>query len=123
VRQPRAGRVEQPGDWVEVDTMDRRPVPGLGLKPFPARDVISRWEVIEVRPRAPATAATAFLDTLQRRLPFPLRAVPVDGGGEFAAAFEAACRQRRLPRLVLPPPSPQLQGHVERANRTPTEEF
>ena len=25
--------------------------------------------------------------------------------------------------LVLPPRSPKLNGHVERANRTPTEEF
>jgi len=123
VRKPRDWRVEQPGDLVEVDTMDLRPVPGLVLKQFTARDVISRWDVIEVRSRATSTAAAAFLDTLQQRLPFPLRAVQVDGGGEFAAAFEEACRQRRLPLFVLPPRSPKLNGHVERANRTHTEEF
>jgi transposase InsO family protein len=122
-RPPRDWRVEQPGDLLEVDTMDLRPVPGVGLKQFTARDVISRWDVIAVCRRTTSTAATAFLDTLQQRLPFPLRALQVEGGGEFAAAFEEACRQRGLPLFVLPPRSPKLNGHVERANRTHTEEF
>ena len=63
------------------------------------------------------------MDTLQRRLPFPLRALQVDGGSEFAAVFEAACRERGVRLFVLPPRSPQLNGRVERANRTHTEEF
>ncbi|HEY6290197.1 MAG TPA: integrase core domain-containing protein [Terriglobia bacterium] len=85
--------------------------------------MISRWDVIEVHRRATSSAATLFLDTLQRRLPFPLRALPVDGGREFAALCEAACPQRGLRLFVLPPHSPKLNGQVERANRTPTEEF
>lgn len=40
-----------------------------------------------------STPATLFLDTLQRRLPFPLRALQVDGGSEFAAVLEAASQQ------------------------------
>jgi transposase InsO family protein len=63
------------------------------------------------------------LDTLQRRLPFALRAIQVDGGSEFAAAFEQACQQRGIRLVVLPPRSPKLNGAVERANRTHTEEF
>jgi len=106
--------------------MDLRPVPGLVRKQFTARDVIARWEVVEVRRRATSSAAAAFLETLPERLPFPIRALPVDGGppaGGFAAVFEQAGPPRGLRRLVLPPRSPQLHGHVERANRTPTEEF
>jgi hypothetical protein len=34
---------------VEVDTMDLRRVPGAVLKQFTARDVVSRWDVVEVR--------------------------------------------------------------------------
>ena len=103
--------------------MDLRPVPGLVLKPFTARDVVSRWDVIEVHRRATSRAAAAFLDTLQQRMPFPIRAIPVDGGSEFAAVFEQACQQRGLRLLVLPPRSPQLNSHVERANRTHAEAF
>jgi putative transposase len=123
LRKPRDYTAEQPGDLVQLDTLDLRPAPGVGLKQFTARDVVARWDVIEVHRRATSTAATLFLDTLQSRLPFPRRALPVDGGSEFAAVCEAACRQRGVRLFVLPPRSPKLNGRVERANRTHTEEF
>ena len=115
--------VEKPGDLVQLDTLDLRPSPNLVLKQFTARDMVSRWDVVEVHRRATSTAATLFLDTLARRLPFPLRALQVDGGSEFAALFEEACQRRGLRLFVLPPRSPKLNGRVERANRTHTEEF
>jgi len=123
LRKPKDYVVQKPGDLVQLDTMDLRPSPGVVLKQFTARDMVSRWDVIEVHHRATSTAATLFLETLQRRLPFPLRALQVDGGSEFAALFEQACRQRDLRLFVLPPRSPKLNGQVERANRTHTEEF
>jgi len=123
LRKPSDYAVQQPGDLVQLDTMDLRPSPGVVLKQFTARDVVSRWDVIEVHRRATSTAAALFLETLQRRLPFPLRALQVDGGSEFAAVFEEACRQRGIQLFVLPPRSPKLNGRVERANRTHTEEF
>jgi transposase InsO family protein len=123
LRKPKDYAVEKPGDRVQLDTLDLRPSPSVVLKQFTARDMISRWDVIEVHRRATSTAATLFLDTLQRRLPFPLRALQVDGGSQFAALFEAACQQRGLRLFVLPPRSPKLNGQVERANRTHTEEF
>ena len=123
LRKPKDYAVTKPGDLVQLDTMDLRPAPGVVLKQFTARDMVSRWDVIEVHRRATSTAATLFLDTLQRRLPFPLRALQVDGGSEFAAVFEAACKQRKVRLFVLPPHSPKLNGQVERANRTHTEEF
>ena len=123
LRKPADYAVAQPGDLVQVDTMDLRPAPGVVLKQFTARDMVSRWDVIEVHPRATSSAAALFLETLQRRSPFPLRALQVDGGSEFAALFEALCQQRGIRRFVLPPRSPKLNGRVERANRTHTEEF
>jgi putative transposase len=123
LRKPKDYAVEKPGDLVQRDTMDLRPSPSVVLKQFTARDMISRWDVIEVHRRATSSAATLFLDTLQRRLPFPLRALQVDGGSELAALFEEACQQRGLRLFVLPLRSPKLNGQVERANRTHTEEF
>ena len=123
VRKPKQYAVSQPGDLVEVDTLDVRPLPGVVFKQFTARDVISRWDVIQAHPRATAQTAAQFLDTLQHRMPFPIRAVQVDGGSEFAAQFELACQLRGLHLFVLPPRSPKLNGAVERANRTHTEEF
>lgn len=123
VRKPRQYAVSRPGDLVEVDTLDVRPVPGVVFKQFTARDVVSRWDVIQAHGRATACAASQFLETLLHRMPFPVRALQVDGGSEFAAQFEQACQQRRIHLFVLPPRSPKLNGAVERANRTHTEEF
>lgn len=106
-----------------MDTLDVRPLPGIILKRFTARDVISRWDVIKVHRRATSNTASGFIDVLLKRMPFPIRAIRVDGGSEFQDAFERECRKRGIKLFVLPPRSPKLNGHVERAQRTHTEEF
>ncbi len=53
----------------------------------------------------------------------PIRAIQIDGGSEFEALFEAACQTLRTPLYVLPPRSPTLKAHAERAARTHQEEF
>lgn len=123
MRKPKDYTIASPGDLIQVDTVDLRPLPGVVLKQFTAIDVVSRWSVVGVRTRATATTATQFLDDLQTRYPYALRAIQVDGGSEFMADFEAACQARGLRLFVLPPRSPRLNGCVERANRTHTEEF
>lgn len=123
VRKPWGLRVVAPGDLVQLDTMDLRPVPGVVMKQFTARDVASRWDVLELASNATAAAATRMLDALAARMPFPVRAISVDGGSEFMAGFEEACRERGITLYVLPPRSPKLHGAVERANRTHAEEF
>ena len=123
VRKPKYWRIQQPGDLVEIDTKEIRMRRGVILKHFSARDVVSRWDVVEVHHRATSLAAARFLDTLLDRVPFPIQALQVDGGSEFAAEFELACQQRELPLFVLPPKSPKLNAHVERSHRTHNEEF
>jgi transposase InsO family protein len=123
VRKPKYWRIEQPGDLVEIDTKEIRMRGGVILKHFSARDVISRWDVVEVHRRGTSLAAARFLDTLLDRVPFPVKALQVDGGAEFAAEFELACQQKELPLFVLPPKSPKLNAHVERSHRTHNEEF
>jgi transposase InsO family protein len=122
-RKPREYQAKLPGDIVQVDTLDLRPLPGVVLKHFTARDVVSRWDVLEVHSRATAKTAATFLEAIAARMPFPVRAVQVDGGAEFQAEFERACQERAIRLFVLPPRSPKLNGHVERAQRTHTEEF
>jgi len=123
VRKPRDYAVVAPGDLVQVDSADIRLLPGQVYKHFTARDVVSRWDVIDVFHRATAKSASQFLDGLLERMPFPVRAIQVDGGSEFKADFEAACQGRGIQLFVLPPRSPKLNAHVERAQRTYQEEF
>jgi len=123
VRKPKEYVAKEPGDIVEVDTLDIRPLPGVILKHFTARDIISRWDVLEAHTRASSHTASGFIDTLLERMPFPIKAIQVDGGSEFQDAFERECQRRGIKLFVLPPRSPKLNGHVERAQRTHTEEF
>lgn len=122
-RKPGDYRAVDIGDLVELDTLDVRPLPGVAFKHFTAHDVVSRWNVIGVYNRATAGSAAHFLDILSNRMPFPVRAIQVDGGSEFEATFEVECQKRGIKLFVLPPRSPKLNGGVERAHRTHTEEF
>jgi transposase len=123
VRKPGDYIAEKPGDLVQVDTLDVRPFPWVTLKQFTARDIISKWDVIEVRRRATATTAKEFIETLKHRMPFKVKALQVDGGSEFYSDFEEECQKRKIQLFILPPKSPKLNGCVERAQRTHTEEF
>lgn len=97
------------------------------LKHFTAHDVVSRYNVVELKSRATARTASLALEALRARLPFAVKAVQIDGGSEFMADFELACQAHGIALFVLPPRSPKLNGGVERANRVPsgrhTEEF
>jgi len=123
IRKPRDYTVEQPGDLVQVDTLDVHPLDGGSVKHFTARDFVSRWDVVEAHHRATANTASEFLDSLLARMPFRVKAIQVDGGSEYRAGFEQACQRLNLKLFVLPPHSPKLNGRVERAHRTHLEEF
>ena len=123
LRKPKNYTVRLPGDLVQIDTLDVKLMPGVHFKHFTARDMVSRWDVLQACSRATANNASIFLETVQERLPFPLKAVQVDGGSEFMADFEQACQEKNIRLFVLPPRSPKLNGCVERAQRTHTEEF
>lgn len=123
VRRPAAFQAHEPGDLVQIDILDIRPVPDVVRKQFTARDTVSKWDVVVVYGRATAGRAQAFLEELLRRAPFPLKAIQVDGGSEFKGEFEEACRRLGIKLYVLPPRRPNLNGCVERGQRTHTEEF
>lgn len=122
-RLPSGYAIRAPGDLVQVDTLDVLVLANLRRKQFTARDMVSRYDVVEVYGRATAQTATAFLEHLVRHMPFPIRALQIDGGSEFRGAFEVACAARGIQVFVIPPRSPKLQSYVERAQRTHREEF
>lgn len=123
VRKPREWPAQQPGDIVQLDTKYLEPICDRKWFHYTARDMVSRWDVLQVYPASNADNSAAFLDELIDRMPFPVRSIQVDGGSEFMGAFEHACQDRSIPLWVLPPASPKLNGRVERAQRTHEEEF
>jgi len=123
IRKPKEYVANKPGDIVQVDTLDIRPLPGVAFKQFTARDIISRWDVLGTSRNATSTSAANFIDTIRERMPFEVKVLQIDGGSEFQGIFEEVCKQYGIKLFVLPPRSPKLNGYVERANRTHTEEF
>jgi putative transposase len=123
VRKPKDYVAEKAGDIVQIDTQDVYPLPGMHLKHFTATDVASRWCVCSLRSRATALTARAVLEEVLERMPFWVVAIQIDGGSEYMAEFEQACKDKGIKLFLLPPRSPKLNGRVERAHRTHQEEF
>ena len=115
-------KAERPGQLVQIDhmTFSRD---GQTIKEFRAICPVSRFMVARVFSRATAFNARRFLDAVVESFPAPVLSIQVDGGSEFMAEFEDACRELGIDLRVLPPRRPQWNGHVERANHTTRIEF
>ncbi len=123
IRKPPGYRVNAPGDLVQLDTLQIRLESKDRRWQFTARDLISRWDVARAYRRATSFTASLVLEYLERKFPFPVRAIQIDGGAEFKKHFEEACQKRGIKLFETPPRSPKLQAYVERSNRTHREEF
>lgn len=116
IRKPKHVIFEKPGDVVQIDTLTIDLAPGRTVKHFDAYDVFAKWTVAKPYARATAANAADFLDKVAAEMPWPVRAIQIDGGSEFMAEFEAACQRKAIPLYLLPPRSPKLNGAVERCN-------
>ena len=115
-RLPKGLKPTRPGEIVQLDTLFITHSPGRTHKHFTAYDPIAKWTVAATASRATSHLAARFLDKIIAQMPFPVSGLQVDGGSEFMAEFETACRERKLALYVLPPKRPQLNGAVERCN-------
>ena len=115
-RAPHGLRREQPGDLVQVDALHVSLLPGARLYHFNAWDAGSHWNVAQAYSSASSRCAADFLGELQSRMPFPVRAIQIDGGSEFKGEFEQACQAAGIELYVLPPRQPKRNGGVERIN-------
>ena len=113
-RLPKGLKPTRPGEIVQVDTLFVNVRPDKAIKHFTAYDPVAKWTTGHVATRATATTAAALLDKLIADAPFAIEGIQVDGGSEFKAAFEQACKDKGLILYVLPPKRPQLNGAVER---------
>jgi transposase InsO family protein len=106
-----------------VDTLFVNVRPDRPIKHFTAYDPVAKWTFGKVASTASARSAAALLDKLIAEAPFKIKAIQVDGGAEFRAEFEQACKDKGLALFVLPPKSPQINGAVERAQSSWRYEF
>ena len=93
MRKPKEHQIQNPGDLVQLDTLDVRPLPGVVCKHFTVHDVISKWNVRDIFTRATAVTATQFLEEIIERMPFEVKAIQIDRGSDFQSIFEEQCQQ------------------------------
>jgi hypothetical protein len=119
MRKPEGYRIDAPGDLIQADTVQLRFANSEIRHQYSARDAISRWDCGRAFRRASSFTASLFLDYMEKKFPFPIRAIQIDGGSEFKKHFEAACRDRGIRLFIIPPRSPKLQGYADmRRGRT-----
>lgn len=123
IRKPKGYKIQGPGDLVEVDTFEVKLIPNEIRYQFSARDVVVKYDVLRAYKRQSSVKAAHFLQYLQKKFPFKIKAIQIDGGSEFKKHFELECQRTKILLFELPPRSPKLNGCVERANRTHREEF
>jgi hypothetical protein len=78
-----------------------------------------KWSKVSV----PRTSLAASHFTKRCKFDSSYFFVATYGGSEFESIFEDVCQRRDIRLFVLPPRSPKLNGGLERAHRTHTEEF
>jgi hypothetical protein len=122
-RMPRGYRVQAPGDLVQVDTLRVSLLPDEKRFHFSAWDKLTRLVGMKAYKRQTSTAAADFLYHLKTKFPFPRKAIQIDGGSESMDQFEEACQRVGILLFQNPPAQPELNGGVERSNRTHREEF
>lgn len=123
LRLPKGKKPTRPGELVQVDTLSVNVRPDKAIKHFTAYDPVGRFTAAKAFSTATAGCAKNFLDKLLTAFPFAVNGVQVDGGSEFMAEFEQACKDKGLALFVLPPKRPQLNGAVERAQGSWRYEF
>jgi transposase InsO family protein len=123
LRLPKGTKPSRPGDLVQVDTLSVNVRPDKSIKQFTAYDPVARFTAAKAFSTASAGCAANFLDKLLTAFPFAIKGVQVDGGSEFMAEFEQACKDKNLALFVLPPKRPDLNGAVERAQGSWRYEF
>ncbi len=123
LRLPKGTKPTTPGELVQVDTLSVNVRPDKAIKQFTAYDPVARFTAAKAFSTATAGCAKNFLDKLLTAFPFKIKGIQVDGGSEFMAEFEQACKAKALTLFVLPPKRPQLNGAVERAQGSWRYEF
>jgi transposase InsO family protein len=116
-------KAKKAGELIQVDHMTVH-IPGFGyVKHFSATCPITKYAAYQVYQEATSKNAADFLEHIQQEFPFSIQSIQVDGGSEFMAYFENACKKANIPLFVLPPRCPELNGNVERSNGTAKYEF
>ena len=116
-------KILKPG-YVEIDTIVRF-ILGVKIYIFNAVDVYSRFEFSYAYLSSSSDTARDFFTKLQLVYPFKegIKVVQTDNGSEYMWKFDDYLKKEGIEHLYIYPRCPKINGYVERANRTLSEDF
>ncbi|MDR2428627.1 MAG: integrase core domain-containing protein [Candidatus Margulisbacteria bacterium] len=114
-------KVKQAG-YYEIDTIVRF-VNDMRVYVFNAVDVRTRFQFSYGYRSGTSNAAKDFFQKLETVSPFRITKVQTDNGSEYQGEFSEYLKKQKLEQVYIYPRCPKINGYVERANRSLTEEF
>ena len=106
---------------MELDTVVRF-IDGTKRYILTAIDVERRFAFAGAYTTHSSASAADFLLKLRAVCPFPLAELQTDNGSEFAKYFTSACHTAKITHYHTYPRTPKMNAHVERFNRTVSED-
>lgn len=95
-----------------------------GMYQYTAIDDCNRYKVLRLYSRRTASNTLNFLDAVMDEMPFAFQRIQTDRGKEFfATKFQQKLLEWGIKFRPIKPASPQLNGKVERSQRTDLDEF
>jgi transposase InsO family protein len=107
---------------IEIDTVVRH-IDGTKRYIITAIDVTRRVAYAQAYTSHSSVTARDFLKQLLRIVPFEIVEIQTDNGSEFAKHFHEACVSLNIVHYHTYPRCPKMNAHIERFNRTVSEEF
>lgn len=110
-----------PGLLVQADTIHDGPA-GQQLYVYTLLDVCSRWAYAAPSLRITAGNSVRFVAEARKTIPFRLRLIQTDHGGEFGTWFTKKLHEQNIAHRHSRVRKPNDNAHLERFNRTIQEE-
>lgn len=133
--------LRKPGELIEIDVKYvPGPVAGKRYFQYTAIDTASRWRYLEIFDEQSSANSIAFLETVIRLFPYPIKAIKTDNGAIFTNyytgtnkrsdqtvknihALDLFCANQRIVHYLIDPGKPAQNGTVERSHREDQEKF
>lgn len=107
---------------IEIDTIVRH-IDGTKRYILTAIDVRRRVSFAHAYASHSSATTRDFLKQLLHHVPFEIVEIQTDNGSEFAKHFHEACVALNITHYHTYPRCPKMNAHIERFNRTISEEF
>lgn len=118
----RRPEVKNPGDLMEIDTIQMRDPKGKRVYIYTLIDLCSRWAFASPASRINTWESIKFTQTAMRQSSFPFRMIQSDNGGEFSKMFSFRLNKKGALHRHTRVGRSDDNAHIERFNRTIQEE-